>query len=249
MAEQKIFAGPRIRRIRNGMGLTQTAMAEGLGISPSYLNLIERNQRPLTVQLILKLAAAYEIDPKDLQGEAQSSVAALKEVFSDPLLAGELPGDQELIEVAEAAPNAAAAVVKLYRAYREQASRLSDLSDLLAREGRATALSGTRLPVDEVREMFERRPNHFTSLEAEAQSFISLLDPGDDLSGALKAWLKREFGITVRVLPVAAMPNWRRRYDRHSQRLFVSERLSPFDQLREIAMEACLIRMRVAIAA
>ena len=40
------------------------------------------------------------------------------------------------------------------------------------------------------------------------------------------------------------MPNWRRRYDRHSQRLFLSERLSPFDQLREVAMEACLIRMR-----
>ncbi|MET0942540.1 MAG: short-chain fatty acyl-CoA regulator family protein, partial [Mesorhizobium sp.] len=56
-------------------------------------------------------------------------------------------------------------------------------------------------------------------------------------------------GIVVRVLPVATMPNWRRRYDRHSQRLFISERLSPFDQLREIAMEACLVRMRVAIAA
>jgi predicted transcriptional regulator/DNA-binding XRE family transcriptional regulator len=248
MAEQKIFAGARIRRIRNGKGLTQTAMAEGLGISPSYLNLIERNQRPLTVQLILKLAAVYGIDPKELQGEAQSSVAALKEVFSDPLLLGELPGDQELIEVAEAAPNAAAAVIKLYRAYREQAGRLSDLSDLLVREGRATALSGARLPVDEVRETFERRPNHFASLEDEAESFISLLDPGDDLSGALKAWLRREFGIMVRVLPAATMPNWRRRYDRHSQRLFVSERLSPFDQLREIAMEACLIRMRVAIA-
>jgi predicted transcriptional regulator len=45
------------------------------------------------------------------------------------------------------------------------------------------------------------------------------------------------------------MPNWRRRYDRHSQRLFISERLSPFDQLREVAMEACLIRCQVAIAA
>ena len=64
-------------------------------------------------------------------------------MFSDPLLAGELPGDQELIDVAEAAPNAAAAVVKLYRAYREQAARLTDLSELLAREGRATALAGT----------------------------------------------------------------------------------------------------------
>ncbi|EHK54421.1 helix-turn-helix domain-containing protein [Allomesorhizobium alhagi] len=248
MADQKIFAGPRIRRIRNAKGLTQTAMAEGLGISPSYLNLIERNQRPLTVQLILKLASVYKVEPEELQGEARGSIAALREVFADPLLAGELPGDQELIEVAEAAPNAAAAMIKLFRAYREQAERLSDLSELLAREGRATALLGTRLPFDEVREIFERRPNHFQAIEEEAEAFTALLDPGDDLFGALKAWLKREYGIVVKVLPVATMPNWRRRYDRHSQRLFISERLSPFDQLREVAMEACLMRMQVAVA-
>lgn len=249
MAEQKIFAGPRIRRIRNQKGLTQTAMAEGLGISPSYLNLIERNQRPLTVQLILKLASVYKIDPEELQGEARGSIAALREVFADPLLAGELPGDQELVEIAEAAPNAAAAVIKLFRAYREQAERLTDLTELLAREGHTTALSGARLPIDEVHEVFERRPNHFASLEGEAEAFTSLLDPGDDLFGALKAWLRREHGIVVKVLPVATMPNWRRRYDRHSQRLFLSERLSPFDQLREVAMEASLIRMQVAVAA
>lgn len=248
MAEQKIFAGPRIRRIRNAKGLTQTAMAEGLGISPSYLNLIERNQRPLTVQLILKLASVYKVEPEELQGEARGSIAALKEVFSDPLLVGELPGDQELIEVAEAAPNAAAAVIKLFRAYREQAERLTDLSELLAQEGRATALSGARLPVDEVRELFDRRSNHFAAIEAEAEAFVTELDPGDDLSAALKSWLKREYGIVVRVLPVATMPNWRRRYDRHSQRLFLSERLSPFDQLREVAMEACLIRMKGVVA-
>ena len=66
MAEQKIFAGPRIRRIRNQKGLTQTAMAEGLGISPSYLNLIERNQRPVTAQLLLRLAETYDLDLRDL---------------------------------------------------------------------------------------------------------------------------------------------------------------------------------------
>ncbi|EKF40903.1 XRE family transcriptional regulator [Nitratireductor indicus C115] len=249
MANQKIFAGPRIRRVRNAKGLTQTAMAEGLGISPSYLNLIERNQRPLTVPLILKLASVYKVDPDELQGEAGLSLQALREVFSDPLLSGELPGEQELVDVAEAAPNAAAALVKLYRAYREQADRMSDLSEMLAREGRTTAISAARLPIDEVREVFERRAAHFPSIEEEAESFHKLLEPGDDLAGAIKAWLRREHGIVVRVLPVATMPNWRRRYDRHSQRLFISERLSPADQLREIAMEACLLRMSVAIAA
>ena len=95
MAEQKIFAGPRIRRIRKAKGLTQTAMAEGLGISPSYLNLIERNQRPLTVQLILKLSAVYKVDAEEFQAGTGQSIAALREVFADPLLAGELPGDEE----------------------------------------------------------------------------------------------------------------------------------------------------------
>lgn len=249
MPEQKIFAGPRIRRIRNAKGLTQTAMAEGLGISPSYLNLIERNQRPLTVQLFLKLATVYKVDPEELQGEARGSIGGLREVFADPLLAAELPGEQELIEMAEAAPNMAAGVIKLYRAYREQAARLSDLNDLMAREGRATAMSGARMPLDEVRDILERRPNHFPGIEGEAEAFTALLDPGEDLAGALKAWLKREHGIVVRVLPAAVMPNWRRRYDRHSQRLFISERLSSFDQLREIAIEACLLRMSVAVAA
>jgi predicted transcriptional regulator/DNA-binding XRE family transcriptional regulator len=249
LAEQKIFAGPRIRRIRNAKNLTQTAMAEGLGISPSYLNLIERNQRPLTVQLILKLSSVYGVEPEELQGEAGGSIASLREVFSDPLLSGELPGDQELIEMADAAPNVSAGVIKLFRAYREQAERLSDLSEMLAREGRATSLTSARLPVDEVRETFERRHNHFPSIEEEAETFARLLQPGDDLYGAIKEWLRKEYGIVVKVLPVSTMPNWRRRYDRHSQRLFLSERLSPFDQLREVAMEASLIRMQVAVSA
>ena len=247
MVAQKIFAGPRIRRIRLSLGLTQTSMAESLGISPSYLNLIERNQRPLTVQLILKLASVYDIDPSELQAEDKSSLAALKEVFSDPLLAGELPGEHELTELVEAAPNAAAALLKLYRAYREQEERLSDLSELLAQEGRAT-FSTARLPVDEVREAFERRPYHFAALEEEAETFHHLLQVTDGLESALKAWLRNEYGITVRTLPATTMPNWRRRYDRHSRRLFISERLSPVDQLREIAIEACLIRMQVEIA-
>src|SRR5690606_1370968 len=209
-------------------------MAEALGISPSYLNLIERNQRPLTVQLLLKLASVYKLDLDSLQAESGSTIAGLKEVFSDPLLTGELPGDQELVEIGEAAPNAAGGIVKLYRAYREQQQRLSDLSQLLSHEGSEAQLVAARLPLDEVRDVMARRSNHYPRIEEEAESFFSLLKVEGDLSSALKEWLRREHGITVRTLPVATMPNWRRRYDRHSQRLFISERLSPFDQLQEI---------------
>jgi predicted transcriptional regulator/DNA-binding XRE family transcriptional regulator len=244
MAENKIFAGPRVRRIRNSLELTQTAMAEALGISPSYLNLIERNQRPLTVQLLLKLSAVYKVDLEELQGEAAGSVAQLREVFSDPLLAGEIPGDQELVELTEAAPNAAGGLVKLYRAYKEQAARLTDLAELLAREGHDASVSATRLPMDEVRDVLEKRPNYFASIETAAERFHGELKPGDDLAGALRNWLAKSHGIVVKLLPVHTMPGLRRRYDRHSMRLFLSERLSPFDQTREMAMEACLLALR-----
>ncbi|MDX3929608.1 MAG: short-chain fatty acyl-CoA regulator family protein [Shinella sp.] len=249
MAENKIFAGPKVRRIRNSLGLTQTAMAQALAISPSYLNLIERNQRPLTVQLLLRLASVYKIDLDDLQGETAGSARQLREVFADPLLSGELPGEQELMELSEAAPNVASGVLKLYRAYREQAGRLSDLAELLAREGHATSLSSARLPMDEVRETLERRANYFGGIDEAAERFQAALSPGDDLAGALKAWLKREHGVVVRLLPVHTMPNLRRRFDRHSMRLFLSERLSPFDQLREIAMETVQIALQDEIFA
>tara|TARA_R110002051_G_scaffold3567_1_gene19337 strand:+ start:869 stop:2233 length:1365 start_codon:yes stop_codon:yes gene_type:complete len=231
------------------MGLTQTAMAEALGISPSYLNLIERNQRPLTVQLLLKLASVYKIDLDMLQGEGGGTTGQLREVFSDPLLAGEIPGDQEIIEVSEAAPNAAMAMVKLYRAYREQAARLTDLADMLAREGHETSVAGARLPIDEVREHLERRANFFPRIEDAAEDFAQRTVGTEDLQGALKAWMKAQHGIAVRTLPVHAMPNLRRRYDRHSMRLFLSERLSPFDRARELAMEVALLALGPEIAA
>src|SRR5712664_2660868 len=63
---KKLFVGPRFRRIRQQLGLSQTQIAEGLGISPSYINLIERNQRPVTAQILLRLAEAYDLDLRDL---------------------------------------------------------------------------------------------------------------------------------------------------------------------------------------
>lgn len=249
MAEQKIFAGPRIRRLRRQMALTQTAMAAGLGISPSYLNLIERNQRPLTVQLLLKLASAYGIEPESLQGEGGPGLTALREVFSDPLLSAELPGDQELKDFLEVTPNAAGGMVKLYRAYREQRGRLSDLSGLLAEKGHATALSAAALPADEVRGIFEARPYHFPALEDAALAFREELDPGNDLPAALGRWFGTKHGIAVRTLPADAMPLWRRRFDRHSMRLFLSERLAPAQRLLEMAVEAVLLHAGRALVA
>ncbi|WP_139302219.1 helix-turn-helix domain-containing protein, partial [Pseudomonas syringae] len=57
--DRKLFLGARLKRLRRDLSLTQTAMAADLGVSPSYLNHIERNQRPVSAQLLLRLAETY----------------------------------------------------------------------------------------------------------------------------------------------------------------------------------------------
>jgi len=86
LADRKLFIGPRLRRIRRELGQSQTQMAERLGISPSYVNLIERNQRPVTAQILLRMAEVYDVDLRGLAaGDDDRSFAELNEVFSDPL--------------------------------------------------------------------------------------------------------------------------------------------------------------------
>ena len=105
MAERKVMVGPRLRRMRLERGLTQSQMAEQLGISASYLNLIERNQRPVTVQLLLKLGQTYDIDLQRFAVDDEARVAALlKEVFGDPLFAKSGVTHQDIQDIAASSP-------------------------------------------------------------------------------------------------------------------------------------------------
>ncbi len=245
MAERKIFAGARLKRLRQRLGLTQTQMAAAIGVSPSYLNLIERNQRPLTVQVLLKLSAVYGVDVAELSaGDSEEAVEALKEVFADPLLTGELASSTELAEFAEAAPNAARGMARLFEAYRESLERLSDLSHSLAKAGEAggddpTGETSARLPLQRVTGYFEEAGPFFPAIEAEAEKIAAELKLRDDPHEALKAHLKARYRVELRILPDHVMPSEQLRYDRHTLRLFISERVPflerPFLLARQIA--------------
>jgi len=183
MSDQKIFAGARIKKLRGTMGLSQTAMAKELDISASYLNLIERNQRPITVQLILKLSKTYNISPEDLEGDADGTVTALKEVFADSLLQGELPGYEELFEVADVAPNVASGIQKLHEGYRQALVRLSELNAEMAVGHDVTQ---TALPTDLVHSAMESRANYYDGLDRAAEELSAELDVSRGLYAGLQ---------------------------------------------------------------
>ncbi|NNE43246.1 MAG: helix-turn-helix transcriptional regulator, partial [Gemmatimonadetes bacterium] len=114
------YLGNKIRRLRKEAGLTQVDLAGQLEISPSYLNLIERNQRALTVPLLLRLAEIFQLDLKTFSEDDEGQlVADLKEVFSDPLFARRSLKDGDIRDLMAGSPSAARALLDLYRAFRK----------------------------------------------------------------------------------------------------------------------------------
>lgn len=240
---RKVFVGTKIRRLRRDLDLTQIAMAEDLGISPSYLNLIERNQRPLSAQLLLRLAETFDVDLKDLSGDEDSRAAAsLKEVFSDPLFGGLRLGNTEITDLVGASPSAAQAIVTLYRAYRETVTNTAAMAEQLANRDGSVQVDALRFPIEEVRDFFHDSSNHFPQLENAAEALWE--DAGlnlENLPDGLRAHLKKSHDLTVKVMPVESLPGTMWRRDRHSRRLFLSEMLSNEGRIFQMALHAGLL--------
>src|SRR5580658_9969942 len=117
--DKKVMLGHRIRRLRGEQGMSQVQLAQDLEISPSYLNLIEHNQRPVSAILLLKLARLFALDLQTFADDDEGRViGGLREVFTDPALAtGAGVGAQDLRELAALAPPVAQAIIDLYRAF------------------------------------------------------------------------------------------------------------------------------------
>lgn len=242
MAERKLFAGARLKRFRKGLGLTQAQMAADLGVSASYLNLIERDQRPVSARVLLQLADAFDLDLRTLAADADERLlAGLSEATSDPLLATFELTAPELRELAETQPRAAEALVRLHTAYRETADDAAAMMERLASDGAEHAL-GSELPVEEVRDALHARDNYFPDLEAAAERFLRQVDLVD---GAIYAELCRHLlsalGVAVRIMPYDVMGGDLRRYDFHARRLLLSEMLEAPARIFQAAVQIGLM--------
>ena len=111
--------GIRISSRRRALKISQAELARRIGISASYLNLIERNKRDVGGAILMRIAEQLTIDIGELTGESEHKlVHDLEEAFSDPVLAllggmGTAPRD-----LVAAQPDAARAIVALHRAYQ-----------------------------------------------------------------------------------------------------------------------------------
>src|SRR5580693_3912089 len=113
--------GAKVRSLRRRENLSQVQMAERLGISPSYLNLIESNRRPLPAPLLIKLAQLFGVDLQAFGADDDARLSHdLMEAFADPLFEAYRLTASDLRELALNNSQVARAILALYSSYKSQ---------------------------------------------------------------------------------------------------------------------------------
>ena len=233
--DQKLYAGHAVRRIRRAKGLTQANMAEALGVSPSYLNLLERNQRPLTAALLLKLAERYDFDPRTLTGATPGGgVEAIRRRLADPMFADLNIDRPQVEEWIAASPDAAEAFARAF-------DRISGGGSVSSAEPDAIAA---------VRREIERWRNHFADLDVAAETLSDELRIASaDLYAAISERLRVKHQLSIRILPVDVMPGRLRRLDLHARQLQISELLDSASRTFAAAFQLAQIEAKAEIDA
>ncbi len=230
MSDGSVFAGPAIRRLRKRKALTQASMASALGISPSYLNLIERNQRPLSARVLVQVIEQFEFDPRTLrQDEAIGGLDGLARRLNDERFSDLGIDREEIDEFLATAPQVAAAFVRLY-------------------DKAAPEPSGVNSSLAASRREIERWQGHFADLDSEAERLADELRLSrGDMGAALTERLRERHQLSVRILPLDVMPEAMRRLDLHARQLQLSEMLDRSSRNFQIALQIAQLEQREAI--
>ena len=242
--QRKLFLGARLKRLRRERGLNQTQMADELGISSSYLNHLERNQRPVTAGILLRLAEGFDVDVKAFASEGGDSGGAnqLTEIFSDPVLADLGVGRFELVELADNAPTVAEGIARLYTAFR-QLQRQPDESESTGADPRVLIT-----PEVWVRDYIQAQRNHWPEMEEASETLGGALNDPLSVAETLRRRLKEAWGVEVRVVGPEILEDASQHYDPQRRVLMLSTLLRPENRQFGIAYQLALLEFGPIIA-
>lgn len=232
----KLFAGARIRRLRDELGISQVEMARRLDLSTSYINQLENDHRPLTVPVLLSLAETFSVDATYFSGAADARL--LSDVRA--ALSGTDAEAAAPAELVARFPEIARHLVTLTR-------RLDEDSTLLNRvvEGTsATPADRAQFAYERVRDYFYSRSNHIPVLDAAAEELATRLrapDPSPTVcAAALREYLHSAHGVRT-VVSTPGAPAARRHFDRATRTLTLPQGMTAGQALFQQAVQLALL--------
>lgn len=236
---QKTFVGPQLRQLRRAHKQTQAEMAKALGVSPAYVNLLENNQRSLSVQMLMALSDSYQIDWRELVKDPSSNaLAELRSVLQDPIFEN-VPDLQELRAAVDHAPGLVEKFLQIYRTHRMTL-------DKMLRQGRERMPEDllTSSPEAIIHDFFRDHKNHFPELELAAEKLRAEQPCGpDDVYPMLKARLSERHGVSVEIKPSDDMSEALRIFDRATATVYLSEALDHPNRTFQLAHVICLLEL------
>jgi predicted transcriptional regulator/transcriptional regulator with XRE-family HTH domain len=236
---QRLYVGPSLRRIRRDRGLTQSDMAADLDVSPSYIALLERNHRPLSAELLLRLAQTYQIDMSTLADNGSDDAVRLQNVLKDPLFADiELPS-LETTDVVTNFPGIAEAFLRLFTTYQEEHLALADRG---AEDRPATAGGRSAEPPDPVaesRRFLAARRNCFPLLDDTAERLAQSIKGND----GIVSYLVARHDLKVRRVPPEVMVGSTRRLDPHRKQILLDDEMDGASQNFQLALQLAYLEM------
>lgn len=241
---RKTFMGVRLRTLREQKGLTQAALAARLELSPSYVNQLENNQRPLTVPVLLRLQSVLGVDLQFFSEDEEARLLAqLQDAVADAGPGGAVPM-AEVQALARQMPALAQRMIQLHKLARDAQERLETTAAGLAGErGEAMALAPAQ-PHEEVRDFFYARHNHIAGLDAQAEALHAELDPpapvAAELAPRLRQRLARQHQVTVRIAAPEEAPGLRT-FDARSRTLALHPDLAPSQQAFQLATQLAFL--------
>lgn len=228
---RKTFMGVKLKTLREQRGLTQAALAAQLRLSPSYVNQLENNQRPLSVPVLLRLQAVLGVDLQLFSEDDEARLqASLREVLADAAPGG-VPAP-ELQALVQQLPAVADALLRLHRRCRSVEERLESVASELGDDRGPALSSALHMPHEEVRDFFYARHNHFAALDEGAEALHDGLSGSQDvdaavLSALLVGHLDRAHGVRVVRTAPGQHDDAVRRFDPDARVLWLASHLEP----------------------
>lgn len=217
----KTFVGTRLRQLRRENKQSQAEMAKSVGVSTAYINLLENNQRSLSVKVLMSIADAYGVDWRDLLHEGSDRLLAdLNTAIQDPLFNTAQPDIQELRLAVDHAPKLVENFLLLYRSHTNVIERVMQTGDQYTDGAVLTS------PEAIVHDYFRSHSNYFSILEDYAEKLRNEnpCEP-DDVYYQLKTRLRERHAIDVSTAPIEKMDRSLRIYDKQGSRIILSEAL------------------------
>lgn len=216
MARQRIFAGPRLKQLRQERDIKQADFAAILGISTSYLSQIEHDDRPLTPNLLERLQSLFPMEWEEVTTESSHRrLGALREAVSDPLFSNQNLSADQLERAALQQPQLVDHFITLHAAYRRAGQRLEMIDEALT----GGTAEGSRLPWEEVRDWFHDAGNYVNSIDCAAENLSARMrgvHPSPTMA-AMERHMKIHFSVSTAFRPTAPL----REYDATMRHLMI----------------------------